>query len=650
MKKVFGIAALLLALAACNKETEITPVEQPSDSKGITITATLAPKTADAKAVADNEDGRITVSWAQNEHIGILYEVDETKYSADAEIISVDDKGTATIQFTVVDGTPDNTSCTLVYPYSAAKDDKSGVKDAATLLAAQDGTLNANLDVRVGAGTIRTTTPGLDVTTQPEAQFAIFKFTVKNADASATIDVKPLIITIGTQDYVITPASATSTLYAALPAVSGQTVSFYATGSDSKTYTCSKDGVTFAAAKYYQSTLKMAAYTLLSAATTSDVGKVVCAAGHLHDAKTAVPAGCTAVGILGKVTETGIGLILALKDATAQTGNTINGWTSVTTYAGTTLKVLPNDAARGANLTSYTALGTTAVSNWAVAQKSDYEAIFTNLGSTAGNSEGTTYDGNANAYITTGVGGAAISGSCWSATEYDGDNVWAFNPVWWGYSEKTLSLSVRPVLGFGAAKPLSAATAEDVGKVVCAAGHLHPAKTALPTGGTAVGILGKVTETGHGLILALQDAPAQQWSTINGWTSVTTYDNTKLRLLPDDAARGSLTSYTTLGSTAVSNWCVAQKSDYAAICTNLGSTTGDKDGKTYDGNVNAYITTGVGGTALDYIYWYWSATEYNDERGWVLKSNYWDDRPKDNWFRVRPVLAFYPFNHLPIYY
>ena len=34
-------------------------------------------------------------------------------------------------------------------------------------------------------------------------------------------------------------------------------------------------------------------YTLLSAATTSDYGKVVCAAGHLHDAKTAVPDGCT---------------------------------------------------------------------------------------------------------------------------------------------------------------------------------------------------------------------------------------------------------------------------------------------------------------------------------------------------------------------
>jgi len=658
MKKVFGIAALLLALAACNKvETEITPVEQPSDSKGISITATLAPKTAVTKAVADKGDNKITVTWAVNEHIAILYDKDGAQV-ADATITAVDGTtGAATIEFTVVDGTADNTACTLVYPAKLSdgtttvyNDAKTGVKDAATLLAAQDGTLSANLDVRVGAGTIQTTTPSLTVTTQPEAQFAIFKFTVKNADASATIDVKPLIITIGTQDYTVTPASATSTLYVALPAVSGQTVSFYATGSDSKTYTCSKDGVTFAAAKYYQSTLKMAAYTLLSAATTSDVGKVVCAAGHLHDARTAVPAGCTAVGILGKVTETGIGLILALKDATAQTGNTINGWTSETSYAGTTLKVLPDDEARG-SLASYTTLGTTAVSNWAVAQKSDYAEIFTNLGSTAGNSEGTTYDGNVNAYITTGVGGAAISGSCWSATEYDGDNVWAFNHIWWGYSKKSDSYSVRPVLGFGAAKPLSAATAEDIGKVVCAAGHLHPAKTALPTGGTAVGILGKVTETGHGLILALQDAPAQQWSTINGWTSVTTYDNTKLRLLPDDAARGAnLTSYTALGTTAVSNWCVAQKSDYAAICTNLGSTTGDGDGKTYDGNVNAYITTGVGGTALDYIYWYWSATEYNDERGWVLKSNYWDDRPKDNWFRVRPVLAFYPFNHLPIYY
>ena len=89
MKKVFGIAALLLALAACNKvETEITPVEQPSDSKGITITATLAPKTADTKAVADGGD-KITVTWAENEHIAILYDKDGAQV-ADATITAVD--------------------------------------------------------------------------------------------------------------------------------------------------------------------------------------------------------------------------------------------------------------------------------------------------------------------------------------------------------------------------------------------------------------------------------------------------------------------------------------------------------------------------------------------------------------------------------
>ena len=188
-------------------------------------------------------------------------------------------------------------------------------------------------------------------------------------------------------------------------------------------------------------------YTLISAVTTDDIGKVVCAAGHLHEAKTAVPEGCTAVGILGKVTETGHGLILALKDATSQEWNTINGWTSAS-YAGTTLKVLPDDGARSTNLASYTTLGETAVSNWAVAQKSDYDAIFTNLGSTTGNNNGYTYDDNVKAYITTGVGGTAIDGRYWSATDNGGNYAWYFRSDKWSSENKGESYNVRPVLGF----------------------------------------------------------------------------------------------------------------------------------------------------------------------------------------------------------
>ena len=185
---------------------------------------------------------------------------------------------------------------------------------------------------------------------------------------------------------------------------------------------------------------------MLNAAKAENIGMVVCNKGHLHDAKEAVPAGCTAVGILGKVTGTGHGLILALKNATNQNWNTINGWTSAS-YAGTTLKVLP-DGARGTNLTSYTTLGETTVSNWAVAQKSDYAAIFANLGSTKGDNEGKTFDGNVNAYITTGVGGTAISGDYWSATSSTDVQAWRFFSDYFGRSSKSNSKTVRPVLGF----------------------------------------------------------------------------------------------------------------------------------------------------------------------------------------------------------
>ena len=277
--KFFLMAALALTFAACsNDDNDILNPAQTAKGEGITITATLAPKDAGATTRAVSEGtGEIVASWAVNEHIAILYEKAGTKYAADATITAVDGTtGVATISFTVEDGTPDNTECTLVYPKDAAKDDNTGVKDYADLLASQDGDLDANLDVRVGAGKIQITTPGLDVTTQPAAQFAIFKFTVKNSGASATIDVKPLTITIGTQNYVITPSSAKSTLYAALPPVSSQKVSFSATGSDSKTYVFSKDGVTFTAGNYYQSTLKMVdANAPLSGVFTVAAGKTV---------------------------------------------------------------------------------------------------------------------------------------------------------------------------------------------------------------------------------------------------------------------------------------------------------------------------------------------------------------------------------------
>ena len=319
MRKVFGMIALLLALAACNKAETDIPTEKPKagatgKADGITITATLAPKSLGTKAVSEGTN-TIVSTWAQNEKIAVLYEVSETKYAAEANVDAVDgETGAATISFTVASGTADNTSCTLVYPASAAKEDHTGVKDDATLLAAQDGTLNASLDVRVGAGTIKTATPGLDVTTQPAPQFAIFKFTTKNADGSATIDVRPLTIIIGAQNFVITPASATSTLYAALPAISSEAVGFSATGSDTKTYEAAYPGISFTAGYFYLSELKLKTPATGHSLYDSVLGEVVGTDGLAYAVadKDNLPLGVTAAGMVAyKSGKTGLVISLA---------------------------------------------------------------------------------------------------------------------------------------------------------------------------------------------------------------------------------------------------------------------------------------------------------------------------------------------------
>lgn len=324
--KLFFMAALALLMTACSNNDDNDFPQQPQKTEGITITAHLAPKTGGAatRAVAtgiDSEDKDIIVStWAKEEHIAILYEVGSTKYVADAEIIDVDNEGTATITFTVQDDTPDNTACTLVYPLSAAKDDHSGVKDFATLLAAQDGSLNANLDVRVGAATIKTTTPGLTDITQPAAQFCIFKLTMKDIDGSADVSASSVVISDQSGKVTtVTPASGyDKAMYVALP-TSVTTLKFLVTGSDSKKYFNMASGLSLKT-EFYPSTVKLAT-----------VGNVIASNGKCYKDMAATPGGNTAVAMityLGDDAETNTtyrnGLALALYDASSS-----SSWCSV---------------------------------------------------------------------------------------------------------------------------------------------------------------------------------------------------------------------------------------------------------------------------------------------------------------------------------
>ncbi len=525
------MVALAFAMLGCNKEKFANVDKVPvQEGKKLSFTATIAAPT-ETKTTYTEDGTSIRVTWKVNDQIALVH----NGVKDVATVTAVDGSGKATIEADITGSPSDNDDVYLAYPadavYSATPyspfpftpnpDIFEKVKNY------QDGTLEYiqnYLDLRMGSGKLAVSGDAVTLkeSVKVPSLICIWKLTLQDESSNALSATK-LTFKNNTYTQAEATSEAKSVYYLCvvpsfIPDASG-TFSFEATvGSD--TYTFSKTGLSLTEGKYYQSTVKMKksapVYTLLSAATTSDYGKVVCAAGHLHDAKTAVPAGCTAVGIIGMVTETGHGLILALHDATAQTWKTINGWTSTTTYASTTLMVLPDDAARGANLTSYTALGTTAVSNWAVAQKSDYEAIFTNLGSTKSETYGTTYDDNVNAYITTGVGGAELSSGYFSATEHDvmvGFGAWAFTSDYWQSQTQTVSYSVRPVLGFGGdaapAGPTAYTLAEStVGMIVGTDGKAYAAadKDNLPLGVTAVAMVAYKSGS-NGLAIQLNGSP-----------------------------------------------------------------------------------------------------------------------------------------------
>ena len=186
-------------------------------------------------------------------------------------------------------------------------------------------------------------------------------------------------------------------------------------------------------------------------------------------------------------------------------------------------------------------------------------------------------------------------------------------------------------LGVGYAE-LSGATSGDVGMVVCEAGHLHTAKSPVPDGCTAVGILAHVANASQGLILALQDAPRQTWTAIQGWQSETPYDGTTLKLLPD-TARGHLADYTKLGNIAVSGWGVGQKADYEAIFKNLGSKSANDNGTGFDSNVNVYVTSANG----DSITNGWCASENSH---WLYGDNWHNLYYTDYLYPVRAIMAY----------
>ena len=303
--KFLSLAALALTFAACSNENdELTqqPTEQPADNM-ITITAKLAPKSGGAQTrTISDQTTYIKADWTVNEQLKII-SVDGS--TATANIDAVDGNGAATVSFSIASSAKDK-DCTIIYPASADYTETAGVYTA-NPITAQDGTLNAGLDVRIGEGHITNdATPTLEVTTQPAAQFAIFKLTMKNIDAKEDISATSVAIIdqTGATLTTVTPASGCDkVMYVALP-ITATTLKFSVTGSDSKKYFNMASGLTLGT-NFYQSTVKLAT-----------VGDVMLASGKCAKAGTAGAVAMIAYLGDGETNTTyNCGLAIALADA-----------------------------------------------------------------------------------------------------------------------------------------------------------------------------------------------------------------------------------------------------------------------------------------------------------------------------------------------
>ena len=267
--RLFSMAALALAMAACSNEDSALENAAPAQQQGaMKFTATLAApgsgattRTTYTEVTEGDDAGKIKVAWKEGDEI-FLYSLDNSA-ECTATVGTPAADGSATISGTFDYNVEAGENITATYPVSAVNDDFINAK-----FASQAGTLayiQDNLDYRIGTSTISVDGDQATLATalQMESQIAIWKLTLQdNAATPAALSATKVTIKNGsTVIAATTDITATSAVYLALNLkngdISGADITIEATvGSD--TYTYSKSGVSLAKGNYYQSKLKMA--------------------------------------------------------------------------------------------------------------------------------------------------------------------------------------------------------------------------------------------------------------------------------------------------------------------------------------------------------------------------------------------------------
>lgn len=259
--RIFSLAVLALAMAACSNDMEQPTAIQPAPGnagEGIPFSATISTGSATTRALKE-EKGTIISTWAKDEQVALIHNGVVDVMTAGEP----DENGNVTITGTLSVTPEDNDDVIVVYPASAVDATTKAVKPS--LLTTQDGTLTniaTDLNLRQSDGaTFKVEgelTATLNGTVTLANQIAIVKFSL--SDGPNALAAKQFVIKDGS-DNVLTTVTPTATdgasdLYVAMAPADGVNYNFSATvGSD--TYTYSKTGVNLAAGTYYQSPIKM---------------------------------------------------------------------------------------------------------------------------------------------------------------------------------------------------------------------------------------------------------------------------------------------------------------------------------------------------------------------------------------------------------
>ena len=664
IKTMVSLLMVGVAFVACSSDDSIIEESQQPANGKYTMTVEATKGSDDAvnsrTTRALSLDGKtLNATWAEGEEVTVY---NETKKAALTGTLVAQSSGASTTLKGTLTGTIEN-------------GDQLKLKFLSPTYGTQDGTLTGSATsidkvCDYAEATVSVTAvSGGNITTSTASfvnQQAIVKFTLKKKADNSDLEIPAataFTVNDGTNDYTVTPTSATNVLFVAIPATSTVNLSTTVGGI---TYSYEKTGANLAAGNYYEIGVKLVRGTVNLANITGDTelldGDIVTGTlGENHKISIAAGASVTLDGVningSGTWSSGNYAGINCLGDATIiladETTNSVKGfyqyYPGIHIPNGYTLNINGETAGTGSltassngyaagigggyntyscgNITINGGVVTATGGKYAAGIGSGYQTscgtIIINGGmveATAGQSGagiGSGYSASCGA-ITINGGTITASGGYQSAGIGSGynsscGNITIENTVTRVYATKGHTLSdcigagrvgtcgtvtIGGVVGAISESPytypiqikaLSAATAEDVGKLAGQDGNIYKnAAAATSAGTTAVAkIIYVGSSTGvdapynHGLALALTDeASTMLWA--DAMTACSTTKNTNTPVIG-------------------ASWMLASKDQWDTMISAAGSYTALRDG-----------FTSVDGTNMQNNF-YWSSTENDSD-------------------------------------